>query len=216
MFREFLKSREFLIGIFFFVMVVFGTGIYAWHVISSTNAKYSETHQSENKNESTPTAVSLEKVDFDTSETQNDATDGTTEHTPSTPDTQEPFITHQTAPIDNSDAVAVARDTTADGTKNDVRVAQETADKASDEGQEITPEEQETERERRKRAGEIIERFMQMPAEGETPISKLNAPELIEKLREMGVSLEGTAKYYRHIPPEVREAQRILQSDERP
>ncbi|RKU15666.1 hypothetical protein C6500_19170 [Candidatus Poribacteria bacterium] len=211
MFREFLKTREFLIGIIFFVMVVFGTGIYAWHVISSTNVQHSETQRLESPLKTTTTAdtLTLNPVDFDTSQPHHDESQGSPlrEHTQSTTDRQASVGTHKTAPIDASDAVTVARDTTNDGS-----VTPPSADKA-DEEEEITPEEQE-ERERRKRAGEIIERFMQMPAEIEIPISDLD-PALVAELKEMGVS-QGTAKYYRYIPPEVREAQRILQSDEPP
>lgn len=210
MLREMLKTREILIGIIFFVMIVFGSGIYAWYVISSTNAPVPVTHLTESKSESTPTAVSIEKVDFDTSETQNDVTDGTTEHIPSTTDTQALVVTPEKVPIDTSDAVAVARDTPTNGSPPDIRGAQT----FSDAGTEITPEEQEK-RERRKWAEEIISAFMKEPAEIETPFSEFS-PSLQAELKALGANSSAVGKFYREVPPEVREAARILQIDEAP
>ena len=203
MLRQILKTREILIGLIFFVMVVFGSGIYAWYVISSTNAPLSETHPLESKNESTQTAASIEKVDF---ETQRDVTDDTTEHTPSTTDTQAPVITPKKVPIDTSDTVAVARDTPTDESPPDVHDADTSA--------EITPEEQEK-RERRKWAGEIISAFMKEPAEIETPFSEFS-PSLQAELKALGANANAVGKFYREVPPEVREAARILQVDKAP
>lgn len=201
MLREFLKTREFLIGFTFCVMVVLGSGIYVWYTISMTDTLPPETHRLKNNDDSTP-IVSIHRVDFETSQPQIDAIDGTTEDTQSTTETQEGnLIQSEKAPVPATD-VSIPDPTEK---QIDVSSVQDTEETVSDDGQQISPAE-------RKKAGEIIEAFLRTPADMEIPISELD-PSLVAEIREMGVTLDGLAKLFIHTPQEVREAQRILSED---
>ncbi len=218
MFRDILISRDILVGLIFFVLVVGGSLLYSWYTRVTTDAELAPSQrllrQRANPNETHTAADTVESppVDFDTSQTPFSS-----KETQASTDDPEAFSSDDTAPGGIADDVIT--EATTDG-ENDPPEVSESVEKAipSDESAEdlqtLTPEQLEA-LEERKRAETLLQQFLESHPDIEIPLEEiLKDPAIASKIERMNVQLIGPGRFYIHTPAEVREAIRIVEDNE--
>lgn len=210
MFREILRSRELLIALIFFVIVIGGSLLYSWHIRGATDAELSApekvSQQRTNQNE-TLTAADTVEGDFGTSEPPLEY-----QEAQATADDLDALASDDTAPVDLADAL-VKDATTIEGEENDRHEVPDSGHKAhpeesSEDLQSMTPEELVE----RLRAEAVLQEFLESRPDMEIPLEEiLKDPAIASKIKGR---LIGPGRLYIHTPEAVSEALRTLNENQ--